>query len=438
MMSKMHIWCWKTEVRKCMEILLLIVFISMTIFCASGRALAENQTETISPDPEEQMSETLYRIRPIQDRLDSMDLASIERHVNNYSDMSSHWSRTVVGKLSGLDIIAGYGGKFWPDSPVQADQFIKMAVMAMGHRIEQGTEYWAQPYIDTALNEGVVEKGEFADYKAPLTREQMARIIVRTMLKVDEKPDDRYDKYIIGKISDYEKISDNLKQFVIDGYKLGLVQGSAGKYNPKDTLTRAEASAVIIRFLDATERRPMAPGPDEVIELVDNLGNPMEIYPGNIAEYFEIEKVMQSAIPKAKGYLGRNQLAYNPDGGEVFVCMYESEEKWQQDCITNTIATFTALNVYKDPDNSYAYTLSVWNRQLYKELFADYMHEILKALYGKDEDEAIGLHDKYMNLTSGKPDGSSYYETPRLNDRFTEIRGDSSGFSMYIKLYGEK
>lgn len=435
MTSKMRIWCWKTEVRKCVEILLLIVFISMTIFCASGRAFAENQAETISHDPEEQMSETLYRIRPMKDKLGSMDLASIDEYVDNYADMSSHWSRTVVGKLSGLDIIAGYGGKFWPDSPVQADQFIKMAVMAMGHRIEQGTEYWAQPFIDVALSEELVDKGEFVDYKEPLTREQMARIIVRTMLKVDEKPDDRYDKYIIGKISDYEKVSDNLKQFVIDGYRLGLVQGSADKYNPKNTLTRAEAAAVIIRFLDATERKPMAPGPDEVIELVDNLGNPMEIYPGNIAEYFEIEKVMQNAIPKAKGYV---TYFYNPDGGEVCSVVYKSYEAWEQDCITNSIASLSSNNVYKKPGNSYAYTLSVWNKQLYKELFADYMYEVLKALYGKEANKAIALHDKYMNLTSGKPDGSSYYETPRLNDRFTEIRGSGSGFSMYIKLYGEK
>lgn len=437
MTCKKFVWVEKTEVRRCLEILLAIIILSMTIFYVPERASADNQTETVPSVMEEQMSETAYRIKPLQDRLGTMEPTTIEGYVNGYSDMDKHWSRTVVGKLSGLDIIAGYDGKFWPGSPVQVDQFVKMAVMAMGYKIEQGTEYWAQPYIDTALGEGLVGEGEFADYKKPLTREQMARIAVRVTLKVDEKPDDRYDQYIIGKISDYSKISDDLKQYVIDGYNLGLMQGSAGRYNPKETLTRAEAAAVIIRFLDATERKPMRPGEDEVIKLVDNLGNPMEIYPGAIKEYFEIEKVMQDKIPLANGYFGRNQLAYNPDGGEVFVCMYESEEKWQQNSTINKVADFTALNVYKDPDNSYAYTLSVWNKQLYKELFADYMHEVLRALYGKDADKAIALHDKYMNLASGKPDGSSYYETPRLNDRQTDISGDGSGFSMYIKLYCE-
>ncbi len=380
-------------------------------------------------------SEAAYRIKPLQDKLAEMDTSAVEGYANRYTDMERHWSRTVVGKLTGLDIIAGFNGRFMPGEAVQADQFIKMAVMAMGHRIEQATGYWAQPFIDTALKEGIVMKGEFTDYKLPLTREQMARIIVRTALKADKRPDVQYDKYLIGKISDYAKISDDLKQFVLDGYKIGLVQGSSGKYNPGSTLTRAEAAAVIIRILDVSERKPAAPGSDEVIKLKDNLGNPMEIYPGTIAEYFEIEKVMQSAIPKAKGYV---TYFYNPDGGEVCSVVYKSYEAWKQDSTINKIASFSSNNVYKDPENSYAYTLSVWNRQLYKELFADYMYEILKALYGKEASKAIVLHDKYMNLTSSKPDGSSYYETPRISDRFTEIRGGGSGFSMYIKLSGEK
>ena len=382
-----------------------------------------------------EISEAAYRIKPLQDKLSVMDIAAVEGYADRYTDMERHWSRTVVGKLTGLDIIAGFNGRFMPGDAVQADQFIKMAVMAMGHKIEQGTGYWAQPFIDTALKEGIVMKGEFTDYKLPLTREQMARIIVRTALKADKRPDAQYDKYLVGKISDYAKISDGLKQFVLDGYKIGLVQGSSGKFNPGGTLTRAEAAAVIIRILDVTERKPTVPGADEVIKLKDNLGNPMEIYPSSIAEYFEIEKVMQSAIPKAKGYV---TYFYNPDGGEVCSVVYKSYEAWQQDSTINKIASFSSNNVYKDPDNSYAYTLSVWNRQLYKELFTDYIYEILKALYGKDASKAITLHDKYMNLTSSKPDGSSYYETPRINDRFTEIRGGSSGFSMYIKLYGEK
>jgi hypothetical protein len=305
----------------------------------------------------------------------------------------------------------------------------------MGYKIEQGTGYWAKPYIDAAMEEGIISEGEFADYKKPLSREKMARIIVRAALKVEEAPGGEYDGYIIGKIADYESIDNNLKQYVLDGYKLGLIQGSNNKYHPKDTLTRAEATAVIIRILDRTERKPTAPGPDEVIKLHDNLGNPMVIYPGPIKEYFEIEKAMEKALPKAKGYA---TLFYNPDDGAVCVDMYRSFEAWQQDCVTNVIAAFQSSNSYKDSDNPFAYTFCVWQKEPYRELFTDYVKEILKALYGKDAQKAITLHDKYLNIKTDKPDGGNYWEIQRMNDRYTDFIGGSSGFTMRIKLKGKK
>lgn len=382
------------------------------------------------------ISETGYRMKPLLDKLAAMDSAAVEACAGRFRDMEKHWSRQVVGKLAALDIIAGMGdGSFRPDNPVTADQFIKMAVMAMGHRIKQGAGYWAKPYIDAAMEEGIVLGGEFADYKKPLSREEMARIIVRTALKVEEAPGSEYDGYIIGKITDYESIDNSLKHYVLDGYKLGLVQGSNNKYHPKDTLTRAEATAVIIRILDRTERKPTVPGPDEIIRLVDNLGNPMMIYPGPIKEYFEIEKAMEKALPKAKGYA---VLFYSPETGAVCVVMYRSYEAWKENSTVNKIAAFYSNNAYKDSDNPFAYTFCVWQKEPYRELFTDYVKEILKALYGMDEQKAMTLHDKYLNIKTDKPDGGNYWEIQRMNDRYTDFIGGSSGFTMRIKLKGKK
>ena len=379
---------------------------------------------------------TAYAIEQLRSALVEMTAADVDANVNAFFDMEKHWSRQVVGKLAGLDIIAGDNGRFMPEASIQADQFIKMALRALGFKIEENTDgYWAQPYIDIALNEGLIKKGEIADYKKPLAREQMAVIIVRTAVKTEERPDNKYDKYIIGKVNDYSQVSDDMKQDVLDAYKIGLVEGDGDKFNPKEEMSRAEAAAVIVRILDKTERRPMIPGADEVIKLVDNLSNPMEIYPGAIREYFEIEKVMQDTITKAKGYA---PLFYSPEAGVVCVDMYKSYEAWKQDYLTNTIASFRSNNVYKDPNNSFAYDLSVWQPVAYKELFADYVREILKTLFGEDSQKAIALHDKYMNLEKYKTDGSNYYETVRLNNRHTEFVGNPDGFSMWIKLYGEK
>jgi len=288
-------WVGKAEVRKCLEILMTLIILSMTIFNFSGKVMADTidasqvdplltaaeaeagadmeaaagtgmEAETGAGDEEAaggQLSEAANRVKHLQEQLTQMTSASIDSNVSKFTDMEVHWSRQVVGKLTGLGIIAGYDGKFWPGNPVQVDQFIKMSVMAMGYKIEQGIDYWAQPYIDIALSEGIVEKGEFVDYKQPLTREQMARIAVRTVLKLEPKPDNQNEQYIRYKISDFDSIGTKYKQYVLNGYKLGLIQGSGGKYRPQDTLTRAEAAAVIIRILDATERKPTKPASEE-------------------------------------------------------------------------------------------------------------------------------------------------------------------------------
>ncbi|MGI6668119.1 MAG: hypothetical protein ACOX4M_01315 [Acetivibrionales bacterium] len=104
----------------------------------------------------------------------------------------------------------------------------------------------------------------------------------------------------------------------------------------------------------------------------------------------------------------------------------------------NIIAAFHSNNSYKDPDYPFAYTFCVWQKEPYRELFTDYVKEILKALYGKDAQKAIALHDKYLNIKTDKPDGSNYWETLRMNDRYTEFVGGSRGFSFFVKLKGEK
>lgn len=449
---KLYRWFGRAAARKCFEILMTIIIISMTVFSIPGKAMAdtietasetaegveagadlEEVTEAVVDGAEEQMSETAYRIKPLQERLAQMTTAAIDGNVNRFADMDKHWSRQVVGKLTGLGIIAGYDGKFWPGNPVQADQFIKMSVMAMGYRIEQGTEYWAQPYIDTALSEGLIEKGEFADYKKPLSREQMARIIVRAALKVDEKPDGQYDTYIIGKVADYEQIADNLKQYVLDSYKLGLIQGSGNKFRPKDTLTRAEAAAVIIRILDTAERKPTAPGEDEMISFKDSRGNPAIVYPGSVTELFTVAKAVEAALPKAKGYVN---FFIGDDGKYVSANMYKDKASYDRS-IFGKAASFQIA--YNDSTASYAYTLTVWNDDLYEELFPDFTREILKTVFEKDAQKAIQLHDQYMTQRYTRTDGYNDYTTTIINGRKTTfLRYDDYSFAIQIKLKGLK
>lgn len=421
MLDKKHIRLGTTVFKVWFEVLLAVVFLSMAIMYIPGGVFAGEN------------SEAAYRIKPLQDKLAALNAAEIDAALAAYSDMGFHWSRKVVGNLASLDIIAGAYGKFLPNNPVQADQFIKMTVCAMGYKIERGTGYWAQPYIDVSIKEGIVIKGEIADYKKPLTREQMARIIVRATLKVDAKPDGKYDQYIIGKLNDYYAITDSLKQYVLDGYSMGMIAGFDNRFNPKATLTRAEAAAVIIRFLDVTERKPMQPGAEEIIKLNDSLGNPTEIYPGAIPELFTVAKAAQNAIPKAKGYV---DYGIGADGKFAYASLYKDKASYEAS-IYNTIASF--IIAYNDKESTYAYTLTVWDDEAYKEYFPDYIREILKTVYEKDSQKAIYLHDKYMNMRYTRTDGLNDYTETAINNRNTVfLRYNDNQIGIQIKLKGLK
>jgi len=387
--------------------------------------------EALDPSKETTLG---YRMKPLMDKLSEMSSADIESFVSRFPDLKGHWSRTVVGKLTGLGIINGMNdGKFYPQNKVQADQFIKMAVLAMGYKVPSTSGYWAEPFIDIALSEGIIKEGEIADYTKPLTRELMARMIVRTAMKRDEKPDDKYDQFIIGKISDYPKIDDNIKQYVIDGYSLGLLQGSDGKFNPKNTLTRAEAAAVIIRFIDVNERVPMRPSEDEIIMTKDSLGREVEVYPNATPELFTIAKAAQEAIPKAKGHV---EYYIGADGVVIGPVMYISKESYEES-IFNRIASFNIEYNYKN--SVYAYQLTVWNDEAYKKYFADYMREILKTIFEDDGDKAIELHDKYMNSRYTRTDGYNDYTETILNNRnVVFLRYNDYQFGIQIKLKGLK
>ena len=464
MNSRKLILCGNAGVKKCVEIVLVIMMISLSILWVPARTVGLSNSMVFSVDADkvdsqsatgqvalnssgdtgslvggEQfsedsgMTETGYRIKPLQDRLAQMSEEAVEAYVDRYEDMETHWSRQVAGKLTGLDIIDGYDGRFWPDDPVQADQFIKMAILAMGYKIEQGADYWAQPYIDAALKEGIVEKGEIADYRQPLSRELMVRIVVRTALKIDQKPDSLYDPYIIGRMSDYEEISDDLKQYAIDGYRLGLVQGSAGSFHPKGTLTRAEAATVIIRILDSTERRPTTPGEDEMISFLDSRGNPTVVYPGGVKELFTVAKATEAALPKAKGFVN---FFIGSDGKYICANMYRDRASYERSIFGKTAQFAIAYNV---KDTTYSYTLNVWDDEMYEELFPGFIREIFKTVFEEDAQKAIKLHDKYMTQRYSRTDGLNDYTTTRLNDRETDfIRQDDIGFSIKVKLKGLK
>lgn len=170
----------------------------------------------------------------------------------------SHWAKPYIDPLSTLEIINGYpDGTFKPLANVKINEFITMTVKALGYRFESMSGDWAKPYIDKAIELGLILDREFTSYTANITREQMASIIVNAVALSESRPSSTMDLYVRNETKDYYLVSDYYKQNIIDSFKYGIITGYADHtFKPKNFSNRAEASTVISKLLNKSQRKP--------------------------------------------------------------------------------------------------------------------------------------------------------------------------------------
>lgn len=154
-------------------------------------------------------------------------------------------------------ILSGYpDGTYRPDVDLQVDQFIKTVIMAAGYTIGNGEGYWAQSYIDKAIEEGFIGENDFDDYTDYITREEMAAIVVKVMQRL-ESTDYQKTEEISSNLRDVTSIMTRYKEDVCKVYELGIITGYPdGTFKPKNTLPRREATVVLRRIIDASARKP--------------------------------------------------------------------------------------------------------------------------------------------------------------------------------------
>lgn len=171
---------------------------------------------------------------------------------SSFSDISNHWAKSYIVELMNKGIVNGYlDNSFKPNNTVNKDEFIKMLISALGYNLENGENHWASTFIHQAELLGIVEQGEFSFYSDPITRGQMSKMIV---LALDEINTDNWQSYK-NLVVDYDSISYEYQEYVLKAYSNGLITGyQDGNFKPENTLTRAEASTVIMRIIDPSLR----------------------------------------------------------------------------------------------------------------------------------------------------------------------------------------
>ncbi len=181
--------------------------------------------------------------------------ASTNAMAAEFSDVpSSHWAYSTISELADKGIINGIeDGVYAPDGTLTRAQFVKLIVCALEDYNasvtytavydDTATDAWYTPYVTCGVYSGVIERD--ADTFLPdnaITRGEAAVWMINGM----GVQSDAVCKF--GDVTDAEQ-----KKAIGIATAYGLINGyDDGTFKPDNTLTRAEAAALISRMLEKT------------------------------------------------------------------------------------------------------------------------------------------------------------------------------------------
>lgn len=173
----------------------------------------------------------------------------------DFADTVNHWARDYISKLCKNKVVSGYDdGNFYPDKAITRAEFSTLIVKAMniaasnknsGQFRDVNSNDWFSPYVTALSNMGIV-KGSDGEFKPNdlIKREDMAVIIYRVIDQKGMGLDGAIEFY------DFDSISDYAKEAVTKLAAGGIISGTDGVFNPKSSLTRAEAATVLVKLTE--------------------------------------------------------------------------------------------------------------------------------------------------------------------------------------------
>lgn len=170
----------------------------------------------------------------------------------SYSDIAGHWAKNYITALTDSGAINGYAdGRFCPDKNITRAEFVKIIIGAFEIGLtnqrsvfkDVPSDAWYADYVVTAAAKNLV-KGTDGSFMpdSPITRQDAAVILYRLI-----------DGKSTGAIPDFDD-KDLIADYAADGVAelagLGIINGYNNRFEPARSITRAEASAMIVRLME--------------------------------------------------------------------------------------------------------------------------------------------------------------------------------------------
>jgi hypothetical protein len=199
--------------------------------------------------------------------------------VPKFRDVGGHWAEEYITKLYSLDVFDESQNFFTPEIPMTRVEFTKGVIRACDIRpsmeeaekeSKRRTSRRKEPpeespfkdvevedenyqYIKQGLEKGIIT-GVSSDYfkpKNPLTKAEAITILIRALGFGSRAPNPGY----YTSFSDDDKIPPWARDSVYVAREIGIIEGdSYNRFNPNKVMTRAEASAMLVRFLEFLEK----------------------------------------------------------------------------------------------------------------------------------------------------------------------------------------
>lgn len=206
--------------------------------------------------------EKVYYVVTALDRLhnESSGLTISTKQSKYFHDVGLRysWAMDAIDSLYEKGVVKGVGGNiFNPATNTKRADFTIMAIKALGFEADftqnfsdvKQDAYYYNP-IGVAKELGIVKgMGELFVPEGNITRQDMMVIMLKA-LEVKGITYEQDGNDYLARYSDNNQISDYAKDAVAFLTKLGVVQGSEGKLNPKQLATRAEIAVILQNILD--------------------------------------------------------------------------------------------------------------------------------------------------------------------------------------------
>jgi hypothetical protein len=167
----------------------------------------------------------------------------------------------VVCKAYELGLMQGKGARFDPNVGVTLAEAITMAarvnnIYSGGDWVFHQSSPWYYSYLEYAVHKDIVGFETFKDLARPATRAEMAYIFARALTEVEFTP--------INSIETLPDVTTDTpyQSEIFRLYKAGILTGNDayGTFGPSDSITRAQAAAIITRIALPSERVSFTPG----------------------------------------------------------------------------------------------------------------------------------------------------------------------------------